>query len=194
MRWLAVLCCAAFTACWAPKGVFVPVENFGATSFGEYVIAPGDVLQVRVFQQEAMSARVRVRADGKVTLPMVNELVVSGKRPAEVAAELQIKFKEFINTPVVTVSLEETRALSVSVLGEVTRPGVVALEQGAGVLHALAGAGGLTDFAQRDGIFVLRRGADGKTARIRFRWELLSAGDAPSVKFLLQPNDVVVVE
>jgi polysaccharide export outer membrane protein len=184
----------AFSGCWAPKGVFIPVESYGTTPVGEYVISPGDTLQVRVFQQEAMSARVRVRGDGKVSLPMVNDVMVAGKMPTQVASELQVRLKEFINTPVVTVSLEETRPLTVSVVGEVVRPGIVTLEPGAGVMHALAGAGGLTDFAHKDGLFVLRKGADGKPVRIRFTWDALTAGDGPSVRFLLMPQDVVVVE
>lgn len=184
----------AVSGCWVPKGSFIPVEAYVAPAAVEYVIAPGDTLQVRVFQQEAMSARVRVREDGMVSLPMVNDWPVAGKRPTEVAAALQVRLKDFINTPLVTVSLEETRPLSVSVLGEVTRPGVVTLEPGAGVLHALAAAGGLTDFAHADGIFVLRRGADGRPARIRFRWQGLTGGEGPAASFLLQPQDVVVAE
>jgi polysaccharide export outer membrane protein len=182
------------SGCWVPKGAFIPVEAYLAPATVEYLIAPGDTLQVRVFQQEAMSARVRVREDGMVSLPMVNDWPVAGKRPTEVAAALQVRLKDFINTPVVTVSLEERRPLSVSVLGEVSRPGVVNLESGAGVLHALAAAGGLTDFAHPDGIFVLRRGADGQPTRIRFRWQALTRGEPPSVMFTLQPQDVVVVE
>lgn len=182
-------------ACWAPKGVFIPVDAYGASVPGEYVISPGDTLQVRVFQQEAMSARVRVRGDGKVSLPMVNDWVVAGKMPMQVATELQVRLKEFINTPVVTVSLEEMRPLSVSVVGEVVRPGVVVLEPGAGLLHAIAASGGLTDFAHKDGIFVVRKpGPTQKPVRIRFTWENLTSGDHASVKFLLQPQDVVVAE
>lgn len=185
----------ALSGCYAPKGVFIPVEAYGASSPGEYVIGPGDTLQVRVFQQEAMSARVRVRGDGKVSLPLVNDWVVAGKMPAQVAAELQVRLKEFINTPVVTVSLEEMRPLNVSVVGEVVRPGVVVLEPGAGVVHAIAAAGGLTDFAHKDGLFVVRKPSPTtKPVRIRFTWEDLTSGDPASVKFLLLPQDVVVAE
>lgn len=196
MRSLVLLAVVALLpACWAPKGIFIPVDAYGASVPGEYVISPGDTLQVRVFQQEAMSARVRVRGDGKVSLPMVNDWVVAGKMPMQVATELQVRLKEFINTPVVTVSLEEMRPLTVSVVGEVVRPGVVVLEPGAGVLHAIAASGGLTDFAHKDGLFVVRKpGPTQKPVRIRFTWENLTSGDHASVKFLLQPQDVVVAE
>lgn len=192
----AVFVCALTLGCYAPKGVFIPVDAYGAPALGEYVIAPGDTLQVRVFQQEAMSApRVRVRGDGKVSLPLVNDWVVAGKMPSQVANELQVRLKEFINTPVVTVSLEEMRPLNVSVVGEVVRPGVVLLEPGAGVVHAIASAGGLTDFAHKDGIFVVRKPSPtAKPVRIRFTWENLTSGDPASVKFMLLPQDVVVAE
>jgi polysaccharide export outer membrane protein len=181
--------------CYTPRGSFLEVEAANIADATEYVIAPGDVLQVRVFQQDAMSARVKVRADGKVSLPLVNDVAVAGKTPAGLAQELQVRLKEFINTPVVTVSLEEMRPLTVSVLGEVARAGVVTLEAGSGVLQALAAAGGLTDFAHRDGIFVLRKLA-GQPAprRIRFNWDELTQGSTSAARFVLVAGDVVVAE
>lgn len=187
----------ALSACYTPSGAFIPVSDFEAPDTGEYLVLPGDVLQVRVFQQEAMSARVKVRADGKVSLPFVNEVQVTGKAPAIIAAELQVKLKDFVNTPVVTVSLEETRPLTVSVVGEVVRPGTVTLELGAGVLQALAGAGGLTDFAQRDGLFVLRtvvRDGRPQQVRVRLTWDELTRGVGKAARFGLLAGDVVVAE
>jgi polysaccharide export outer membrane protein len=185
----------ALTGCYTPRGSFLEVAAANIPEVTDYVISSGDVLQVRVFQQEAMSARVKVRADGKVSLPLVNDVMVAGKSPALVAQELQVRLKEFINTPVVTVSLEEMRPVTVSVLGEVPRAGVVTVEAGSGVLQALAAAGGLTDFAHRDGIFVLRKLA-GQPAprRIRFKWDELTQGNGPAAKFVLVPGDVVVAE
>ncbi len=192
---VAASLCLLTAGCYTPRGAFLDVDAAIITDATDYVIAAGDVLQVRVFQQEAVSARVRVRADGKVSLPLVNDVLVAGKSPAVLAAELQVKLKDFINTPVVTVSLEEMRPVLVSVLGEVTRSGVVTIEPGSGVLQALAAAGGLTDFAHRDGIFVLRKTA-GQPAprRIRFTWEALSRGEGAAARFTLLPGDVVVAE
>lgn len=191
---IAVLC-ALISGCYTPRGAFLEIDESLLAEDGSYLIAIGDVLQVRVFQQEAMSARVKVRADGKVSLPMVNDVAASGKSPSVLAGELQGRLKDFINNPVVTVSLEESRPVSVSVLGEVMRPGVVTLEAGSGVLQALAASGGLTDFAHRDGLFVLRK-VSGQTApkRIRFTWDVLSRGEGAAARFTLFPGDVVVVE
>ncbi len=195
MRGLLWVTLLALVGCYTPRGAFAEVDDAKVVEELEYVIAPGDTLQVRVFQQEAMSARVRVRADGKVSLPLVNDLPAAGKTPTGLATELQLRFKDFINNPVVTVSLEESRPLSVSVLGEVTRPGVVTLEPGAGVLQAIAAAGGLTDFAHKDGLFVLRKVAgDPAPRRIRFFWDALTRGEGRGARFVLVPGDVVVVE
>lgn len=183
--------------CYRPSGAFVDIDRYvSPTGSGEeYVIVPGDTVSINVFQQEAVSTRARVRADGRISMPLINEWAAAGKTPTTLAAEIQAQLKSFINVPSVTVSVEETRPLSVSVLGEVTRPGVVVLETGSGVLPALAAAGGFTDFAHRDGVFVIR-GKPGNAApsRIRFTWKGLTTGEGRAAAFRLQPGDVVVVE
>jgi polysaccharide export outer membrane protein len=136
-----------------------------------------------------------VRSDGKVSLPMVNDVVAAGKTPSSLGAELQVRLKEYINTPVVTVSLEEMRPLLISVLGEVARPGVVTLDPGSGVLQGLAAAGGLTDFANKDGLFVLRKmPGEAAPSRIRFTWDSLTRGEGKGARFALVPGDIVVAE
>ena len=109
-------------------------------------------------------------------------------------AQLQTRLKDFINNPVVTVSLEEVRTMSVSVLGEVPRPGIYNLEVGAGVLQALAAAGGFTTFANRD-MYVMRPShTDAKPQRIRFDYERLQKGDGKAASFSLRSGDVLLVE
>jgi polysaccharide export outer membrane protein len=164
-----------------------------------YRIATGDVIGVRVWNQEANSVeRTRVRDDGRISLPFLNDVEVAGTEPAELARRLEVKLKAFIMAPVVTVVVHERRPLRVSVVGRVVRPGVYDLDYGAGVVHALAAAGGLTPFAADDGVYVLRTGywATGDTApaRIRFRYRDLSTGKAPAALFTLRAGDVVVVE
>jgi len=158
----------------------------------EYVIKPGDVLQVRVFNQEGMSARAKVRNDGKISLPFLNDVTAAGHSPNTFAKELQVKLKEFIKVPVVTVSLEETRPVVISVLGEVAPQGGYQVEPGTGVLQLLANAGGLTELAHKDRIFVLRR--EPNPVRIRFSFDLLSRLDNRASSFRMQSGDVVVVE
>jgi len=157
-----------------------------------YTIQTGDLLQVRVFNQPDMSTRVRVRDDGKVSIPFLNDVTVVGLTPNALAQQLQTRLKEFINAPVVTISLEEMRPLSISVIGEVTKGGVYALPAGAGVLQALAAAGGLTQYASRDRIFVIRESPE--RARIRFEFSQLTQAQGKAVTFRLRLGDIVVVE
>lgn len=197
MNRLCLACLAVLSAsgCYHPGGVFTAVETWQEPANGEYLVCVGDVLQVTVFQQEAMSARVKVRSDGRVSLPLVNELVAAGKSPRELGVELEARLKDFVNKPSVRVAVEESRPLVVSVVGEVLRPGAMTLEATAGVLQALAASGGFTEFAHRDGIFVLRTvGGTPAPKRVRFTWEALARGVGRAAQFRLVPGDVVVVE
>jgi polysaccharide export outer membrane protein len=163
----------------------------------EYRIAPRDVIGVRVWNQEAMSLeRARVRDDGRISLPFIKDVAVAGLTPNEAAEHLQRELQAVIVSPIVTVTLEEPALLNVSVLGEVANPGAYTVPQPAGVLHALAAAGGLTAYAGLNDIFVLRRldRASPTPTRIRFRYRDLTSGDKVAAAFLLQSGDVVLVE
>jgi polysaccharide export outer membrane protein len=166
----------------------------------EYIIAPADVLNVRVFGQDSVSGKVKVRSDGRISLPLLNDQVAAGLTPEMLAQLLVADLKTFVVNPVVTVSVEETHPLQVSVLGEVMKPGVFKLEPGSDILNTLALAGGLTPYARRDRIFVLRRlqgggsGAHARPLRIRFRYDALIRAEGRSAVFLLQDGDVLVAE
>ncbi len=189
----------ALDAC-GTEGKYIRVEDLPRTmqSTSEYRISPGDVLGVRVWNQPTMSLeKTRVRDDGKISVPFLQDVEAAGKTPAELAERLQVHLKTYVVSPVVTVTVEELRPFRVSVTGEVVRPGVYELERGAGVLSALAAAGNFTEFAHRDRIFVLRRGItpnDAAPTRIRFRYDALTHGERPAAGFQLQSGDVVVVE
>jgi polysaccharide export outer membrane protein len=193
---------ASLTAAGCKHGDFIWVKDVPVgmnTPEMTYKIGPGDVIGVRVWNQEANSVeRARVREDGKISLPMLNDVEVAGSEPGELARRLEVKLKAFIMAPVVTVIVHERRPLRVSVVGKVVRPGVYDLELGAGVIHALAAAGGLTPFADEDGVFLLRSGywadANPAPARIRFRYQDLRTGKAPAASFLLRAGDVVIAE
>jgi polysaccharide export outer membrane protein len=139
-----------------------------------------------------MSARVRVRSDGRVSLPFLDDVNVAGMTPVALARSLEDRLKQFIVTPQVTVVVEEAKPLSVSVLGQVQQPGLFNLDPGASVAQALAAAGGLKDFAHRDRIFLLRSGAG--SARIRMTYEDVTKGTGRAFSLRLQSGDVVVVE
>lgn len=184
----------ALAACAGP-GQFVWVDQYrdpGPSLPGPYVLAAGDVIQVRVFNQEGMSAKTRIRDDGMVTLPFLNDVRAAGYEPGVFGQQIQARLKDFINEPVVTVSVEEPRAMNVVVVGSVFHPGVVQLPQGTGVLAAIVSAGGLNDFADDERIFVVRH--EPQPVRIRFAYESLLKPAGAASAFHLRSGDLIVVE
>jgi polysaccharide export outer membrane protein len=175
---------------------YVWVDAYGAQPASEnsaYVIGPGDLVDIRVWNQDKMSAKVRVRTDGRVSVPFLNDFAIAGLTPTAAARSLEAKLKDYIVNAMVYVSIEESRPMTVAVMGEVTHPGSYPLEAGAGVTHALASAGGFTEFADRKRIFVLRQGKQ-ELKRIRFAYDDLVRARGLAASFRLQNTDVVVVE
>jgi polysaccharide export outer membrane protein len=161
----------------------------------QYLIGPGDRLTIRVFGQGDVSGPVRVREDGRFSLPMMSDQQAAGLSTSDLADMLQAHLKSYFKHPVVTVALEERRPCRVSVIGQVATPGVFELEPGRGVLQAVAQAGGLTRLAHQDRIFLLRQGTESRPPmRVRFRYRDLLDAEPRSAAFQLQDGDVLVVQ
>lgn len=188
---LALSALVAAAACGKPLGQFIWVDEFTATALPEYLIQPGDILTIKVYKEDALSGKVKVRLDGRISLPLLDDVPAADRTTTALARDLEVRLRPLVNKPTVSVLLEETRPRQFSVVGEVARPGTYTLEQGLGVLQALANAGGLNEFANRDRVFVLRQGM---AERIRFTYETLARGEGKGSTFLLQPGDVIVVE
>jgi polysaccharide export outer membrane protein len=159
----------------------------------EYRIAAEDVLEVGVWKEPELSRTVLVRPDGNISLPLAGELRAEGRTARELEREIAGLIGNRIADPVVSVVVKEIRDAQVYVLGEVARPGSFPLERQMTVLHALALAGGLTEFADDDGIVVLRRARTGKgehAIRLTFDYDDGVAGRA---LIELEPGDTVVV-
>jgi len=154
-----------------------------------YLIAPGDLLNIRVQGQEAMSGRSRVRDDGHISLPFLNDVEAVDLTPLQLAEQIQVRLKEYVVKPVVVVSVDESRPFEASVVGNVRKAGTFPVDPRSGVLQALAAAGGLGEFADPDRIFVLRKGD-----RIRFSYKALIQAERRAAAFRLRAGDVVVVE
>src|SRR2546430_11157537 len=161
----------------------------------DYRIGPEDVLDIAVWHNEAMSRTVPVRPDGKISLPLVNEVQAAGLTPMQLRDALSKKLEEYMPNPEVSVIVKEVHSFKVSVVGEVKRPGRHELKSRATVLDVLAMAEGLGEFASRGRIVILR--PDGNTLkRIPFNYnKVVSANGANGEleNFLLQPGDIVVV-
>jgi polysaccharide export outer membrane protein len=156
-----------------------------------YVIGVDDVLNVAYWRQEDYSAEVTVRPDGRITLPLIGEVPVIGLTPQAVADAVRTKAADFLQDPVVTVVVTRINSRKVFITGEVTRPGAYALSTPTTVLQLIALAGGLTDFADRGGIVVIRAGATPETLTINYRQ--LAKLQKLEQNITLRPGDTVVV-
>jgi polysaccharide biosynthesis/export protein len=191
---------AAVGGCAHPLGEYVSVDAYDQRrdDKGErYVIAANDLLSIKVWNQENMSARMRVRTDGMISVPFLHDVQAVGLEPTDLAKRLQEKLKEFIVNPVVTVMLEEPAPFEVSVVGEVVKPGVYHIDQNASVLKALAMAGGITQLAGRDRIFILRYGErkdKRDPIRIRFEYRALVLAEGAAPRFRMRSGDLIVVD
>ncbi len=190
---LALLAVFAVVGC-SSTGPYVWADSLPASASGSsdsVIIQDGDTVNVRVFNQEPLSTHEKVRPDGKISIPVIGEVTARGKRPAQLASEVQDRLKSVVVAPSVTVTLDGDKELKVSVVGEVKQAGVFTLDHGANVLHALAAAGGLSEYADSDKVFVVRKSLP---QRVRFRYQDLRSADPKSIAFTLQAGDVVVVE
>jgi polysaccharide biosynthesis/export protein len=157
-----------------------------------YRIGPEDVLEVDVWSKPELSRKVPVRPDGRISLPLLNDVQTSGLTPMELRDVLLTRLAEYVTAPEVSVIVTEVRSFRVSVLGEVSKPGRFELKSQLRLVDALALAGGLTQFASRSDIVVLRSNGHGIETH-RFDYNKLRTADARVVNFFLQPDDVLLV-
>jgi len=159
---------------------------------GDYRIGPEDVLDIAVWNNTAISRTVPVRPDGKISLPLLNDVQAAGLTPMQLRDVLIKKLAEYIPAPEVSVIVREVHSIKVSVIGEVKKPGRHELKSRATVLDALAMAEGLGEFAARGRIIILR--PDGNTLkRIPFNYNKVVSTDGELENFMLQPGDIIVV-
>ncbi len=156
-----------------------------------YIIGPEDVLQVSVWNNEAMSRVVPVRPDGMISLPLLNDVQAAGRTPVELRDILIKRLGEYIPQPEVSVIVTEVRSFKVSVLGQVMKPGRYELKSWATVLDVLAMAGGFTEFATRSKIAVLRPDGRG-VKRIPFNYDKVGS-EGEQMNFYVRPGDIVLV-
>ena len=158
-----------------------------------YVIGIDDLLAINVWKEPDISRAVPVRSDGKISLPLVGEVVAGGKTPRALKAEITEKLKNYISEPEVTVIVQEMRSKKFNIMGQVTRPGSFQLSGTMTVLDALAVAGGFRDFAKKKDIYVLRKKADGTDERLPFNYKDVIKGKNSQQNVRLMPGDTVVV-
>jgi polysaccharide export outer membrane protein len=184
-----VMLAATPALAWAqPKAAEPPKTN----PDGEYRIGPEDVLQVIVWKNEALSRSVSVRPDGRISLPLVEDVQAAGQTTRELRELLIKKLADFMTAPEVSVIVTDVRSIKISVIGEVPKPGRYELKSRTTVLDVLALAGGFSQVASRSRIVILRPEGD-KMKRIPFNYNKVVSPGGEEENFFLQPGDIVIV-
>ncbi|HEV8703193.1 MAG TPA: polysaccharide biosynthesis/export family protein [Candidatus Polarisedimenticolia bacterium] len=159
---------------------------------GDYRIGPEDLLDIAVWNNTAISRAVPVRPDGKISLPLLNDVQAAGLTAMQLRDVLVKRLTDYIPTPEVSVIVREVHSFKVSVLGEVKKAGQYELKSRTTVLDVIALSGGFTEFAARSRIVILR--PNGTTVkRVSFNYNKAVAPEAQQEDLFLQPGDVVVV-
>ena len=190
---MLLLASVSFTGCASAKGA-IALRDFkpAPDTASPERIGPGDLIALRVWNAEQMTSRQRVRPDGTVAMFFMDSLPVAGLSTSAVAAEITKRLDGVFVAPRVSVLIEESAASTVTLLGEVRRPGTYPITRPLSVLEALALGSGLSEFARPSRIFVLREGTP--HLRVRVRYEELLRGDDRTRGLVVRAGDVVVVE
>jgi len=157
-----------------------------------YIIGPMDVLEIQVWKEPDFSRQVLVRPDGKITLPLVGDILASGMNTMGLKALLSEKLENFVSKPEVTVIVLDSRSKNFYIIGKINRPGTYPLNPDMTVLQAISVAGGLAEWADKDSIRIIRR-SGGKDEILPFDYEKVISGKSLEQNILLNPNDTIII-
>jgi polysaccharide export outer membrane protein len=158
----------------------------------EYKIGPQDVLQIDVWKEPEITRTIPVRPDGKISLPLVNDVQAAGFTAMQLAAVIREGLTKYLTNPQVTVTVTTINSRRVFLTGELSRTGSLPLLPNMTVLQALSSAGGFTPFAKMRDIYILRI-ENGRQTKYPFHYKDVVKGKRQEENILLQPNDVIVV-
>jgi polysaccharide export outer membrane protein len=187
--------CLLLAACSNSATTAALVSRDAPRPSSEYVIGPGDTLQVFVWQNPDVSVTVPVRPDGKISTPLVKDLVAVGKTPTQLALDIEGALAEYIRSPevnIIVTGFVGTFDNQIRVVGEATNPRALSFREGMTLLDAMIEVGGLTEFASGNRAKIVRRGNGAEReipARLR---DLLGKGDI-GANVLLEPGDVLII-
>ena len=163
-----------------------------ATTDPKYVIGPADVLDINVWKEPTISRTVPVRPDGKISLPLLNDVQAAGLTPQQLGKAITSDLHKYLENPQVTVIVTAINSQRFYILGEVTRPGTFQLLPNMTVLQALSDGGGFTPFAKLSNIYVLRT-VNGRQEKFPFNYKDVLKGNKPQENVVLMPGDTIVV-
>ena len=158
----------------------------------KYVIGPEDVLSIHVWKEDALTRQVPVRSDGKISLPLIDEVQAAGLTPLQLKEKLTVRLKEFIDNPSVSVIVTEANSQKVYVSGEVKTPGVFRLRGETTLLQVIPMAGGFTEWADQKKVLIIRKEGE-KDRRIVVNYKRIVSGEDMSANIVLKPGDTIIV-
>jgi polysaccharide biosynthesis/export protein len=158
----------------------------------EYHIGPQDIVKIDVWKEPEITRTIPVRPDGKISLPLLNDIQAAGLTAMQLAGNIREGLTKFITNPQVTVTVEQINSRRVYLTGEIAHSGSVPLLPNMTVLQAISGGGGFTQFARQKNIYVLRV-ENGKQVKYYFNYKDVIKGKRPEDNILLQPGDIIVV-
>ncbi|RLB79187.1 MAG: polysaccharide export protein [Deltaproteobacteria bacterium] len=167
-------------------------EGANQESSAHYRIGPNDILHIYVWKEPDLTRDVTVMADGRITFPLIGEVVAAGKTVAELKEIITTKLKKYVTAPEVTVIVNEARSQIIYTIGKLNNPGPYPLTPGMTVLQALSAAGGFAEWADTKNIVIVRREKD-KEVQFKFNYKEFIEGKNLKQNILLKPNDTIVV-
>ena len=157
----------------------------------QYIIGPEDVLHIYVWREESLTKQVPVRIDGKISLPLVDDVQAAGLTPLQLKNKLTEQLKGFVDNPTVTVTVMEANSFKVYVSGEVKQPGIHRIRSEVTLVKLISLVGGFTEWANKRKILIISR-ENGKEKRVTANYNRIIDGDEPDV--VIRRGDVVVVK
>jgi len=168
-----------------PEPQWMPISD-------SYVIGPEDVLSIHVWKEETFSRTVPVRMDGKISLPLIDDVQAAGYTARQLKEVLTNKLKEFVENPNVSVTVSEANSYKVYISGQVRSPGVYRLRSETSLLQFIPMVGGFTDWANQKKILIIRK-EDGKEKRFTINYKKIVSGKDPDSNIILKTGDTIIV-
>jgi polysaccharide biosynthesis/export protein len=169
-----------------------PAQSGIAADSNQYVIGAEDVLYIHIWKEETLSRTVPVRMDGKISIPLIDEVQAAGFTPLQLKEMLTGKFKIFIDNPTISVIVMESNSCRVFVSGQVKTPGVYRIRSETSLMQIIPMAGGFTDWANQKNILIIRK-ESGKEKRITVNYKRIVDGKETLSNSILKSGDTIIV-
>ena len=196
VRWLTVVLLASLVSACAgySSGALPAAPALAASPDYNYLVGPGDALSIIVWRNPELSSSVPVRPDGKVSTPLVDELVAQGKTTTQIARDVENALSKLVRDPVVTVIVTGfvgPYSEQIRVVGEAAKPQALPYKQHMTLLDVMIAVGGLTDFADGNGASITRTAAGGERLSVRIK-DLVKRGDI-TANVEMRPGDILII-